>query len=71
MPIQTNPRVFCDACGESRDCTLHQRAEFPPDAAKKYLRKHCDNEPGACKFRYQAGIWFEPKPLSEENLNRD
>jgi len=69
MAIYYPPLVVCEACGESRDCTLHQRAEFPPDAAKKYLRKHCDNEPGACKFRYRAGIHYDPSHLREENLD--
>jgi len=63
MTIQTNPLIICEACGESRNCTLHPRAEFPPDAARAYLRKHCDNEPDSCRFRYQAGILFDPKPL--------
>jgi hypothetical protein len=54
--MNSNPMIICDACGESRDCMLHTRAEFPPDAAKAWLRKGCHNPKGACRFRYQAGI---------------
>lgn len=56
MTLYSKPLIICEACGESRDCTLHGRAEFPPDAAKRRLRKRCGNPPGSCRFRYQAGL---------------
>jgi len=56
MALLSNPHVTCEACGESRDCTLHRQAKFPPDAAKAWLRRHCDNPPESCRFRYQAGF---------------
>jgi len=54
--MRSNPTVICEACGKSRNCMLHTRAEFPPDAAKAWLRRHCDNPRGSCQFRYQAGV---------------
>lgn len=64
-----NPMIICDACGESRDCTLHMRAEFPPDAARKYLRKGCDNPRGSCKFRYEAGFSIGGPLVGMSDLN--
>lgn len=49
-----NPIVYCEKCGMTRDCMKHQRAEFPPDAAKKWLKKrhgNCDGE-----IKYRAGL---------------
>lgn len=49
-----SPYVYCIKCMMRRDCTKHLRAEFPPEAAKKWLKKHhapCDGE-----IRYMAGI---------------
>lgn len=49
-----DPEVYCVKCGRTRDCLKHLRAEFPPDAAKKWLRKAhkpCDGE-----IRYRAGL---------------
>jgi hypothetical protein len=54
--MHSNPMIICDACGESRDCLLHRRAEFPPDAAKAWMKRHCHNDPKGCKLRYQAGF---------------
>ena len=53
--MTTNPVVTCVRCGAQRDCTLHTRAEFPPDAAKKWLRKQCPTRQ-LCEFTYRAGI---------------
>lgn len=56
----SNPTITCTHCGRTRDCTLHMRSEFPPDAAKKWLRKTCEANqvPYAkpCEFTYRAGI---------------
>ncbi len=50
----TNPIMYCDKCKLKRDCTLHMRAEFPPDAARKWMKKHhgdCDGE-----IKYLCGL---------------
>jgi hypothetical protein len=57
----SNPMVICDACGDRRDCTLHTRAEFPPDAAKAWMRRTCEKPKGSCRLRYQAGIGPFPR----------
>jgi hypothetical protein len=49
-----NPVIYCEKCGKERDCMLHMRAEFPPDAARKWMKKHhkgCDG-----KLRYKVGF---------------
>lgn len=61
--MNSAPMIICDACGESRNCLLHQRAKFPPDAARAWLKRHCDNPPGSCKFRYQAGFAIGGPPV--------
>lgn len=55
-----DPYQSCATCGEQRSCMLHLRAEFPPDAAKKYLKKHCPLDGKLCEFHYSAGLAFAP-----------
>lgn len=50
------PTITCTYCGRKRDATLHMRHEFPPDAARKWLRRTCRHEEKPCDFRYRAGI---------------
>lgn len=35
----SNPRYYCSKCGAVEYCDKHLRAEFPPDATKKALKK--------------------------------
>lgn len=52
-----NPIIYCEKCGMTRDCMLHQRAEFPPDAARKWLRKRHKNCDGELKYRVGLAAW--------------
>jgi hypothetical protein len=56
----SNPIIQCSTCKRSRDCMLHTRAEFPPDAAERWLRKSCQTR-SACNFIYKAGV--KPFPV--------
>ena len=53
-----NPHVLCRTCHRTRDCMKHLRAEFPPAAARKWLKAHCGT-PERCDLRYQVGL--EPR----------
>jgi hypothetical protein len=62
--MRSDPVVICDACGKYRSCMLHARAEFPPDAAKAWLRRHCSNPRTFCRLRYRAGVMIGSGSLS-------
>ena len=49
----TLPRVACLDHDVVRYCALHSRAENPPEAARKWLRKHGH---GTCRLGYAAGV---------------
>ena len=52
----SNPTVTCVECGRTRDAMLHMRAEHPPTAARKWLKKTCSSGGSKpCKFSYRAG----------------
>ena len=51
----SDPIVYCEFCGEPRNVMRHQRAEFPPDAAWKWIRSRCEEEKENCKRQYLAG----------------
>jgi hypothetical protein len=53
-----DPIKKCTTCGRTRNCMLHKRADFPPDAAEKWLKKTCEQK-GKCEITYQAGIDIE------------
>jgi hypothetical protein len=72
----TDPLVECDWCERIRNVMLHRRAEHPPTAAKRWLKKTCkeplvhDNLACAgcsghlirpCEFLYRAGAVFGPR----------
>lgn len=50
------PTITCTYCGRKRDATLHMGADFPPDAARKWLRKTCKHEEKPCDFGYRVGV---------------
>lgn len=56
----SQPKKFCITCGRERECGYHMRAEFPPDAAEKWLKKTCQHKKGKkgkpCNIEYRAGI---------------
>lgn len=52
----SNPEIRCSVCGKCRDAMLHIRADFPPDAARKWLRRHCSRAGKPCDFTYRAGF---------------
>lgn len=49
-----DPYVTCKTCGARRNCMEHMSAEFPPEAAKRWLRKRCDRDD--CDLAYTAGV---------------
>ena len=51
----SNPAKICNTCNRVRDCTLHLRAGFPPDAAEKWLRRTCQQK-DRCDITYCAGL---------------
>lgn len=51
-----NPSVICTYCGRKRDPMQHMRSDFPPDAARKWLKKTCKHEGKPCDFGYRAGV---------------
>lgn len=49
-----DPVIYCTMCSLVRRVLLHLRAEFPPDAARRWFRKHhkgCNGE-----VKYRAGL---------------
>ena len=50
-PENSDPIIYCVKCGMERNCMLHLRAEFPPDAARKWMKKHHKNCDGELKYR--------------------
>ena len=55
----TNPIKYCVVCDRERDCMLHLRADVPPAAAERWLRRSCPQKgvrPRPCDIRYRAGI---------------
>jgi len=48
------PKQHCTSCGRERRCELHSRAEFPPDAAKRWLLDHCPGDGKLCEIEYRA-----------------
>lgn len=65
-----DPIIRCDWCARERRVLLHHRAEHPPTAAKRWLRKTCrtpkEHDPNCCsgctiyvkpcEFVYRAGV---------------
>ena len=51
----SNPTQTCTTCGRSRDCMLHMRG-FPPDGAKRWLKRTCPNGGAGCEIKYRAGF---------------
>lgn len=49
------PTVTCQLCGRSRIVTPDGRG-FPPDIAKRKLRRECAANGCACDPQYRAGI---------------
>ena len=49
-----DPYVTCKTCGARRNCMEHMSAEFPPEAAKRWLLKRCDRDD--CDLAYRSGI---------------
>lgn len=59
--IRTDPTMMCKTCGRERNCTLHRQADFPPDAARKWLRKTCADKT-TCDLVYTAGLALGGRP---------
>lgn len=64
MSDTTEPTYTCKICARRRSCRLHLRAEFPPDAAKHWLKKTCST-PTRCDLEYRAGIQLPPPERKE------
>lgn len=55
MELNPKPRYRCRVCMLERSCMRHLQAEFPPDAALKWFKKHHSKEcPGVPE--YQAAL---------------
>jgi hypothetical protein len=52
----TSPTIACTYCGRVRDVMQHVRADFPPDAARKWMKRTCKHEEKPCDFGYRAGV---------------
>lgn len=52
----SDPEVRCNVCGKCRNPMLHMRADFPPDAARKWLKRYCTRASKPCEFGYRAGF---------------
>jgi hypothetical protein len=54
----SDPIVFCDICGRSRDPFKHMRQDklSPPEAARRWLKRKCDNPSDKCNPQYRAGV---------------
>ena len=64
MQYNSEPIEYCKTCDRERSCYSHMRAEFPPDAARKWLKRTCPYKgPGGtrwdtkkCDIYYKAGF---------------
>ncbi len=54
-----DPEVRCKVCDRHRNPMQHMRADFPPDAAKKWLKRYCERPGKPCDFWCMAGIDIE------------
>ena len=59
----SEPTVTCDQCGD-RQVVLPDGRGFPPDIAKRKLRKRCRAKGCQGEQRYRAGI----DPILEQQL---
>lgn len=62
MRDQTRPSMFCQLCGMIEYCDRHLRAEFPPDATERALKRRHAQTQCAGDFVYRAGILPRGKP---------
>ncbi len=60
MSDNTRPRIECELCGMVEYCDDHLRAEFPPNAARKAMKRRHKKIPGSTcdpsHWHYSAGI---------------
>lgn len=65
----SDPTVTCKTCARQRSCMLHLRADFPPDAARKWLRKTCERGRKDCDLVYRVGIELRGRLTGQENFD--
>ena len=53
--MNARAHVWCKVCRAIRYCDRHARAEFPPDAAKRWLERACRAKGHEPALVYQAG----------------
>jgi hypothetical protein len=53
---KTSARLICLVHGKVRYCREHRRAEFPPDAARRWFKKNCRTTLNDCELVYRAGF---------------
>lgn len=66
MIYDPEPHVVCLTHNTKRYCHQHRRAEFPPDAAKRWIKRHDMGGPSGggsgrpdgtkCEIVYRAGV---------------
>jgi len=61
IPIGPEPTVTCDQCGR-RIVVVQSGRGFPPDIAKRKLRKACRTDGCQGEPQYRAGILIGPRP---------
>jgi hypothetical protein len=50
------PEVKCNVCNRRKNPMEHMRADFPPEAARKWLKRTCKRDGKPCQFGYRAGF---------------
>ena len=63
----SEPTIICKTCQLERSCLRHTRAEFPPDAAWRWVKKHCPRGGASCTRSYRAGVVFAKTKKHGEN----
>lgn len=67
----SEPMQVCYTCQRTRRCYDHSGAEFPPDAAKRWLRRHCPANRQDCDIHYRAGWLFGGPPVGQADNSGD
>jgi hypothetical protein len=67
----SDPKVWCTVCGRRKNPTDHMRADFPPEAARKWLKRTCRREGKPCEFGYQAGFEIVGRAGAMSKLSED
>lgn len=63
--LNNSPFCYCEICGLKRSCDYHMAAEFPPDAAKRWIKKQ--HKLSGCNgdIKYRAGFTIGSLPTGQ------